>query len=646
MLAATRQFAKSWPARILLILLALGLVTVGANQGGLLALDGDQIVKAGSRSVNAFEFRREYDNFRRRLEEQSGQPVTPEIAQENNLDANLLNGLATREAFAELLSRMGVKPSDKLILEQIQQIPAFFDPVSGRFDRQTFEARLRDNGLTPEAFDDELRDQMAAQHFIVAIQNGLAAPRTYGAVAAVFATESRDLAYVTLNPNSVPRPAAPTDEQLNAFIKENAERLTIPEMRVLTVAPFTTAGAQAGLGPIDAEELQKRYEFRKDTLSTPETRSIVQVPVKDQASAQQVAARLTRGEDPAAVAKSIGVEAVRFDQRPLTAVSDRKVGEAAFRMADGQVAAVQGDLGLSVVKVLSVTPGREVSLEDARPMLEAEIRKDMVAEKVHTQTEAYEEAHQGGASLADSARKAGVNVLAIGPVTAQGQDENGQPIAGLPPKILETAFGLGAGSESDLTDLGDGSYFAVRVERVVPARVPPLDDIRGPVTQFWMQREVVRALEARAKSLTDRMAKGETLEAVAASSGLSVSRLPGLTRQNAGQHQQALGGQVLSQAFSAKTGEAWSAGAPTGLVVGRVEAVRADGGPTTARLADASRGELTQVLFREMGEAAQVYARNKLKVRINRDKARTVLGFPPLPKGGDAAAGKNAEKKK
>ncbi|ODT88024.1 peptidylprolyl isomerase [Phenylobacterium sp. SCN 70-31] len=646
MLAATRQFAKSWPARILLILLALGLVTVGANQGGLLALDGDQIVKAGSRSINSMEFRREYDDFRRRLEEQSGQPVTPEIAQENNLDANLLNGLATRVAFAELLSRMGVKPSDKQILEQIQQIPVFFDPVSGRFDRQTFETRLRENGRTPEAFDDELRDQMAAQHFIVAIQNGLAVPRSYGAVAAVFATEARDLAYVTLTPNSVPRPAAPTDEQLNAFIKENAQRLTIPEMRVLTVAPFTTAGAQAGLGAIDADELQKRYEFRKDTLSTPETRSIVQVPVKDQATAQQVAARLTRGEDPAAVAKSIGVEAVRFDQRPLTAVSDRKVGEAAFRMADGQVAAVQGDLGLSVVKVLSVTPGREVSLEDARPMLEAEIRKDMVAEKVHTQTEAYEEAHQGGANLADSARKAGVTVMTIGPVTAQGQDENGQPIAGLPPKILETAFGLGAGSESDLTDLGDGSYFAVRVERVVPARVPPLADIRGPVTQFWMQREVVRALEAKAKSLTDRMAKGETLEAVAASSGLSVSRLPGLTRQNAGQHQQALGGQVLSQAFSAKAGEAWSAGAPMGLVVGRVEAVRADSGPTTARLADASRGELTQVLFREMAEAAQVYARNKLKVRVNRDKARTVLGFPPLPKAGDAAAGKKAETKK
>jgi peptidyl-prolyl cis-trans isomerase D len=641
MLAATRNFAKSWPARIILILLALGLVTVGANQGGMLSIGGDHVIKAGSRTIDGMAFRQEYDNYRKRLEEQSGQPITPEMAQENNLDLNVLNGVATREAFAEVLARMGIKPSDKLILAEIEKIQAFFDPISGRFDRATFERRLGENGLTPETFDAEMRDQMATQHFATAVQNGLSAPRAYGAVAAIFATEARDLSYFTLGPNSVPRPAPPTDAQLNAFITENKDRLTIPEMRVLTIAPFTTSGAQAGIGQIDPEELQKRYEFRKDTLSTPETRTIVQIPVKDPSAAQQIAARLTRGEDAAAVAKSIGVDAVTFDQRPLTAISDRKAGQAAFKLAAGQVAPVQGDLGLSVVKVISITPGREVTLEEARPMLEAEILKDMVAEKVHTQTETYEEAHQSGASLADAAQKAGVTVSTLGPVTAQGQDERGQMVMGVHPKILETAFDLAAGSDSDLVDLGDGSYFAVRVERVIPARVPPLADIRPAVTQFWMQREIVRALEARAQALSERIRKGEAIEAVAASAGVQMQRLNGLTRQNAGQHQQ-LGREVLTRAFGAKTGEVWSAGAPAGLVVGRIEATRVDTGPTTARLAESARGELAQVLFREMGEAAQAYARDKLKVRIDRDRARTVLGFEPLAKAEAPAA----EKKK
>ena len=73
-------------------------------------------------------------------------------------------------------------------------------------------------------------------------------------------------------------------------------------------------------------------------------------------------------------------------------------------MQAGQVAPVQGDLGVAIVKVVSVTPGRPVTLEEVRPALEAEIRKDAAAEKVYAMTQAYDDAHQGGATLAQSGR--------------------------------------------------------------------------------------------------------------------------------------------------------------------------------------------------------------------------------------------------
>jgi peptidyl-prolyl cis-trans isomerase D len=646
MLANIRQFAKSWPARILLIILAISFVGWGVNQGGTSMISGDQVIKAGSRTVTSLEFRKEFDTYKKRIEEESGQQITNELAEENNLDATVLNGVATREAFSEILSKMGIKPGDKLIVDQISQIQAFFDPITGKFDKATFQRRLADNGMTPEMFDAGIRDQMATQHWAVGVQNGLAAPRTYGALAAIYALESRDLAYVTLLPGSVPAPPAPTDAQLQAVINENKERLTVPETRTMTIVLFTPGGVQAATAPIDPAELQKRYQFRKDTLSTPETRSLVQIPVKDQAGAQQAIARLGRGEAPAAVAKSLGVDALVYDAKPLTAVSDRKVGQAAFRMPQGQAAAVQGDLGLSVVRVTAINPGREVSLEEARPMLEAEIRKDMVAEKVYAQTQAFDDAHQSGASLADAAKKAGVASTSLGPITAQGVDGQGRQLQGLPPKILETAFALPSGGESDITDLGDGAYFALKVEQVTPPRVRPLAEVRDQVVQYWTQREIVRALEAKANGLTERVRKGESFDTVAASAG-PVSRLPGLTRQSAGQHEAQVGREVLGKALSARPGEVWTAGSPQGIVVGRVDNVRAEGGPTAARMAEMSRGQLTQVLFREMAESAQVYARNKLKVKVDRDRARVALGFEPLTPADKAGVGKaGAEKKK
>jgi peptidyl-prolyl cis-trans isomerase D len=646
MLGAIRNFAKSWPARILLGVLALSFVVgVGANQYGSQIMAGNSVVQAGSRTIDANEFRVLFDNYKKQIQQRTGQVVTNELAEQNRLDAAVLNQVATNEAFAELLERSGVRPGDKLVLNEIAEIPDFFDPITGKFDRKTYEQALGRNGLTPEMFDRNIRDGMAAQQFMLAVQNGLNAPRTYGALASIFAAESRDLSYALLTPQSVPAPPNPTDAQLTAFIAENKQAFTAPEMRTLTVALFTPAGVANSLGPVDPAELQKRYNFRKDTLSTPEQRSVVQIPVKDQAAAQQVMARLARGEAPAAVAKSVGVDALVFDSRPRTAISDRKVADAAFRMAAGQTAIVQGDLGLNVVRVSDIKPGHEVTLEEARPMLEGEIRKDMLAEKVYAQTQAYDDAHQAGSSLAEAAQKAGVPATTLGPITAQGADLQGRRLENFPPKILETAFGLPAGGESELIDLGEGAYAAVRVERIQRAAVPPLADIRDLAAVQWKRRELLKALEAKAEAISAAVRKGQTLEAAASANGATVQTLPGLSRQNAGAQEQTLGGQVLGRALAAKPGEVWTAPSPNGLIVGRVANIRIEGGPTTARMAEATRGQLAQVLANEMSAAAQAYARNKLKVKTDPARARAAVGFEPLPEKGQGAE-KGAEKKK
>ena len=70
-----------------------------------------------------------------------------------------------------------------------------------------------------------------------------------------------------------------------------------------------------GISTADPAELQKLYDFKKDTLSKPELRSVVQIPVKNAGQVQQVAQRLRGGEDPAAIAKSVGSSAVVHSTR-------------------------------------------------------------------------------------------------------------------------------------------------------------------------------------------------------------------------------------------------------------------------------------------------------------------------------------------
>jgi peptidyl-prolyl cis-trans isomerase D len=629
MLANIRAFAKSPAAAVLIGLLVVSFAVFGIRDVFKGRVAGNAVVTAGSRSLSPADFKREFDGYKSRVEQQVGQPITVEAAAANGLDRRVLEGLAGREAFAELVRKIGIVPSDRLIVQEINKIPAFFDQVSGRFDKKAYQQKLAENGLTPAKFEGIMRDEIAQQHVGTGLVAGMRVPRAYTALAAIYAMESRDIGYFPIEPTSVPQPAAPTDAQLAAFMKENSTQLTRPEFRVLTVVRFSPQLVSAGL-TVDEAELKKRFDFRKDTLSTPETRTVIQIPAKDPAAAQQIGQRLAKGEAPAAVAKAVGVELLTYENKPKTAIADRKVAEAAFRMLPGQMAPVPGDLGLAVVKVVSVTPGRAVTLEEVRPALEAEIRKDAAAEKVYALTQAYDDAHQGGSNLAESAQKAGVPAVTIGPLTKTGRDQQGQPVEGLNQKLVETAFNLPAGGESEVEDAGNGEYFAVRVEKILPPAMPPLAEIKPQLTRVFMMREVAKRMQARADELAARVKKGESLDAVAASAGASVTRIPGLSRQNAAQ-MQGMSQDILGKTFTSKQGDVFTAeNNHFGFVVGKLEAVHAGEGPTLARMAEDMRPQMSVALFRELADTARFASRQKVKVTADAARARAAIGLEPV----------------
>jgi peptidyl-prolyl cis-trans isomerase D len=628
MLAAIRSFAKSWVAAVLIGLLIVSFAVFGINdvfRGNF----RDSVISAGSRNVTSADFRREFDAQKRRIEQQSGQPIPLEFAVERGLDRQVLQVMADREAFAALLAKIHLLPSDKLVVDEIAKIPAFFDQVSGRFDKNAYQRAIGEAGFTTEQFEQMARDDIAAQMAQTGIIAGTRAPRAYAALNALYGLENRDVAWFSVTPAMVDKVAPPTEAQLQAFMKENAQQLMRPEFRVLTVARFTPQQVGA-LPPITQDELKKRYDFRKDTFSTPETRTVVQIPAKDQAAAQQIAQRLQGGEDPQAVARALKVDAITYDNRPQTAFPDKQIATAAFRLGAGQVAPVQSGLGWQVLKVISVTPGREVSLEEARPMLEAEIRKDQATTQVLALTEAYEKAHEAGGNLAEAAQKAGVPTVTVGPVTQGGRNEANEPVPGLTQKLVETAFGLPTGGESDLVEEGEGQYFAVRVEKIIPPALPPLDAaLRAELTRVWTGRETLKRMQARADALAARVRKGEALDAVAASANAQVRRVAGLSRQSAQQNRE-LSQDALGQVFAAKPGETFTArDNQFAVVVGKLETVRPGDPAMAARITALGRDQMSMELFRELEESSRLAARRAMKVKVDESRARAALGLDP-----------------
>jgi peptidyl-prolyl cis-trans isomerase D len=112
MLAAFRAFAKSWVAAVLMGVLIFAFAVWGIRKDVFTGHFTDAVVTAGSRTISAADFKKEFDRQKSAAEQQMGQPVSTEVAVANGLDGQVLQGLAGRESFLELLRRMGIQPSE------------------------------------------------------------------------------------------------------------------------------------------------------------------------------------------------------------------------------------------------------------------------------------------------------------------------------------------------------------------------------------------------------------------------------------------------------------------------------------------------------------------------------------------------------
>jgi peptidyl-prolyl cis-trans isomerase D len=643
MTGTLRSTARNPVAIALMGLLILVFLVIGVGGNGRFPdlfrqVRADSVVSAGGHSMSANDFRKVFDQQKQRFEDQSKQTVTNSFLVQNGFDQQLLNAIAQDEALTELLSRIGVVPGPTLVDDQIKKLPFAFDRVTGKFSETQFTQFLAAQGLTPSQAQAQLADDLAERHFLYAVQAGFKVPRVYAAMNAVAGLENRDVSYFILDPKTVPQPAPPTDAQLTAFMAAHAAQLMRPEMRVVELVKFSAA-ALAPTVTVDAAAIQKEFDFRKDSLSTPETRSIVQIPVKSAAEGADAAARLTKGEDPGAIAKSYGVQAIVYADKPIGAIADRKLAALAFSLPAGATKGpVQGDLGLAAIQVTKVTPAKVATLESAKPKIEADLKQKAARDKAYQLSQAFDDARNGGANFQAAAAKAGVPVQTVGPFAATGQDLQGKPIPDLTDRMIKSAFAKRVGDDADLEDAGAGEYYALKVDKIVPPSLPTLAEIRPQLTKAYQTQLYMQALKAKADALVAKIKAGTPIDQVAASVGAHVVKQPGMQRIQAAKYQ-AMGQTFVQDVFGVKPGDAFAAGGTTGVYIARLDAVRPGDATQMAQVTNAIRGRMGEAYLADVLESAKAAARKEIKPQINVALARQAIGVDPTagPKAPAAA---------
>lgn len=633
MIGAFRRSLDSWVVRGFFLLMVVAFITWGVGDV-VRGLGTDTwVAKVGGDTIEVQAvqqaFQQQMGDLSRRLP--PGTDATPEMR--HAVASAALDGLINQVVMQQEEQRLGVVVPDAAVRQQVFAMPAFRGR-SGQFDRATFEAVLRNNGLTEARFLELVRGNLAEQQVLATVSAGAAAPAELTRQIFAYQFEKRAADLVELPFTAVPAPAAPDEAVLKRWYDNHPDLYSSPEYRrikAMVLSPETLAKDI----PITDDDLHKAYDARRAEFVKPERRSVQVVQAPDEAKAKDLAARWQAGADWAAMqaaAQQAGGSAIELDDSAENGLPGEALSKAVFGAAANAVSApLQGLGGWQVIKVVKITPGSTQAFDQVKDTLRRRLLAEKATDLIYDRANKVDNILASGSSLDELPGDLGL-VGVQGTMDAEGNTLDGKPapIPGgdeLRQALIAAAFQAHKGDPPRLTEVplkgGGSAYYALAVEDVIPPAPKPYDLVKDQVLADWTHDAVRHTQEVAAAKLLAAVKQGQPLADAAAVAGLPVRRTPLSGRS------QAVAGmppELLRPLFTLKAGEPTMVETPDGFLV----AVAADIQPADPVRDPSGYEQMRAALTRSIGsDVAEIFAqalRDRAQPRINQANLDSISG--------------------
>ncbi|MBL8550735.1 MAG: SurA N-terminal domain-containing protein [Hyphomonadaceae bacterium] len=635
MLAQMRTLTRGWIARIILGVIAIMMVVTLFSSDFLQGIQGvmnpNQVATVAGQSISPAELNRDFENWMQSQKSRE-RPVSRADAIQQGVPQRVLEGIIGRRALYAFAQRLGIEADDTQVAEEIRKIQAVQNPLSGTFDRQEYLNFLSQIKYTPAEFEREVRRDLSVQQLLAALTDGARAPSAFGKLAFAYETERRLVSIAEISPGAAGAIPAPTDAQLQELYLAMRSNLQIPEYRQLTLV-FARPSDFIPRVTVPEDRVREEFNARRARFEQPEKRSFVQISSPDEAKARDAAARLGRGEDPAAVASALALQIVSYDQQTQGQIPDNAVARAAFGMAANAAQAVRGALTpWAAVRITAITPAVSANFDAHRQEIHEELARDEAIEMMNAAVDSFNDARAAGGSLAQAARANNLSVAEVARVDAQGRDANGQPVEALldQPELIRAAFEAPEGEATDFIASSDGADVIIQVNRVIPQSVRPLAEVRNDIAQLWVARERARKLEEIAHRIEEGVAAGQTFATASAAAGAQmVVRSQELNREIAarGLPSPQLGGAI----YGAREGQVVHAPRPDNgaLIVAIVEEIRRGDPAAAGPQIEALRRQFDQAIGQSLALVVEDAAIQSAKPKRNERLMAQIFSTTP-----------------
>jgi peptidyl-prolyl cis-trans isomerase D len=526
MLQAMRASAQGWIGRVVMAIL-MGLIILSFAIWGIgdifRGFGANNLAQVGGVAIGADTYRNAYQAELQVLARAEHRNITNEEAHQYGLDGQVLSRLVNEAALDDQGRRLGLAISDEDIAKAIANDDNF-KGETGRFDRQAFDAFLRDEGYTEKTYLWQQRSVHLRRQIVDALTNGVQLPKALLEAIFRFQMETRSVDYIVFPNASAGSLPTPSEEELKGYFESTRQLYATPEFRGLVVVPVTPASIAKPDDVSDADAQTRYDEVKNERFGAPEKREVEQILFASDAEAKEARAKLDAGKtfDDLLTEKNLTPKDASLGTVARTGLIDKNVADAAFSLKEGEVSEpVKARFGTVVLRVGKVAASTVRPYSGVAAELKHEIALQRAQSEIARLHDAIEDQRTSGKSLTEAANNAGLEPRVISAVDATGNDPQGVPVKDLVDgaALLKAAFASDIGVDNDTLRVQGGGYQWFEVAKIDKAREKTFDEAKAEVEKAWREDKAGKLLSAKTAEFVKKLDAGVNMAAIGAADG-------------------------------------------------------------------------------------------------------------------------------
>ncbi|MCG2577503.1 SurA N-terminal domain-containing protein [Dechloromonas sp. XY25] len=470
---------------------------------------GNDVAVIGDLKITQQQFQQTLREQTERLRTQMGAQFDPKMLDNPEARKAILDDLINQRLLLVEAGKSRMFAGDEAVRQMIASVEAF--KVDGKFSNERYEMALRGQGMTPQGFEAQLRQDLTMQQLAGALGQSGFVPRTVSDRLLALQTEKREIVEYRLNLDSYLDKVKLADDAAKKFYDENSQQFQTPEMlkAEYVVLSMETIGAQL---TVSDAEVKAAYDSRKDRFQQPEERRASHILIaseklgkdKAKAKAEELLAQIHK--TPAAFAEL----AKKNSDDPGSASKGGDLGffgrgmmvkpfeDSAFALKEGDISGVvESDFGFHIIKLTGIHAAKEKPLAEVRGEIEAELKKTAASRKFAEAAEAFSNTvYEQSDSLAPVAEKFKLTVKQTDWLGRQANPANG--VMGNE-KVIAALFSgdsIKNKRNTEAVEVAANTLVAARIADYKPTALQPFDGVKVGI-ETMLKRKEAQVLAAK-----------------------------------------------------------------------------------------------------------------------------------------------------